>query len=58
MNRFTLLLHNKGWTVKEACERWGIHYDTYNRRCNDDKFHNQLEDMCRGLEDLTNESNT
>lgn len=50
MNKFTLIIHNKGWTVKEACEYWGIHYDTYNKRCNNTKMHNQLESMCNGLE--------
>jgi hypothetical protein len=51
MNKFTLIIHNKGWTVKDACARWGIRYETYNRQCNDNKFHNRLEDMCNGLED-------
>ena len=49
MNKFTLLIHNKGWKVQDACDFWGIHYDTYNKRCNSDKFHNQLECMCNGL---------
>lgn len=50
MNKFTLLIHNKGWKVQDACDYWGIHYDTYNKRCNSAKFHNQLECMCMGLE--------
>lgn len=50
MNKFTLILHNKGWKVQDACDYWGIHYDTYNKRCNNPKFHNQLESMCKGLE--------
>jgi len=33
----------------------GIHYDTYNKRCNSVKFHNQLESMCLGLEDKGND---
>ena len=49
MNKFTLLIHNKGWKVQDACDYWGIHYDTYNKRCNSVKFHNQLESMCLGL---------
>lgn len=53
MNRFTLTIHNKGWTVKDACEHWGIHYDTYNSRCNNSKMHNQLECLCNGLVDKT-----
>lgn len=50
MNKFTLIIHNKGWTVTAACEYWGIHYDTYNKRCNNDRMHNQLGCMCKGLE--------
>lgn len=49
MNKFTLIIHNKGWTVTEACEYWNIHYDTYNKRCNNPKMHNQLKCMCDGL---------
>ena len=55
MNKFTLIIHNKGWTVKDAIEYWGIRYATYNARCNNPKMLNQLECMCRGLEDKTNE---
>jgi len=50
MNRFTLIIHNKGWSVKGACAHWNIHYDTYNARCNNPKMFNQLECMCNGLE--------
>ena len=50
MNKFTLILHNKGWTVKDAIEYWGINYSTYNRRCNNPRLHNQLASMCNGLE--------
>jgi len=55
MNKFTLIIHNKGWTVKDACARWGIRYETYNKQCNKVKFHNRLECMCNGLEDRLNE---
>ena len=55
MNKFTLIIHNKGWKVLDACEHWGIRYATYNARCNSDKFHNQLECMCKGLEDRLND---
>jgi len=50
MNKFTLIIHNKGWSVKDACTYWDIHYDTYNSRCNNPKMLNQLECMCNGLE--------
>lgn len=51
MNKFTLIVHNKGWTVKAACEYWGVRYETFNKRCNSERMHNQLECMCLGLED-------
>ncbi len=51
MNKFTLIIHNKGWSVKDACEYWGIRYATYNSRCNNARLHSQLESMCNGLED-------
>ena len=55
INKFTLAIHNKGWTVTEACQFWGIHYDTYARRCKNLKFKNQLESMINGLEDKLEE---
>ena len=51
MNRFTLIIHNKGWTVAKAIAHWDINYSTYNRRCNNPKMFNQLESMCMGLDD-------
>ena len=51
MNKFTLIIHNKGWSVSDACEYWGIRYATYNARCNNPKMFNQLECMCLGLEE-------
>ena len=54
MNKFTLIIHNKGWTVKDACASWGIRYATYNDRCNNARMFNQLECMCNGLEDILN----
>lgn len=50
MNKFTLIIHNKGWSVTDACAHWNIHYDTYNARCNNPKMFNQLECMCNGLD--------
>ena len=55
MNKFTLIIHNKGWSVGDACKYWGIRYKTYNARCNNPKMVNQLECMCNGLEDKLNE---
>ena len=49
INNFTRIIRSRGWTAKEACEYWGIRYDTYNRRCNNHKMKTQLLSMCRGL---------
>lgn len=49
LNEFTSIIHSKGWKVEDAVKFWGITYDTYNRRCNNPKFRNQLICMCRGL---------
>jgi hypothetical protein len=50
INNFTRIVRTRGWTVREACEHWGIRYDTYNRRCNNIKMKAQLLCMCKGLE--------
>ena len=50
INNFTRIVRSRGWTVREACEHWGIPYDTYNRRCNNPRMKMQLLCMCRGLE--------
>ena len=49
INNFTRVIRSRGWTVREACEYWGIRYDTYNRRCNNPKMKAQLLSMCMGL---------
>lgn len=46
---FTKIIHSRGWTVTEACEYWGLRYGTYIARCNNEKLHNQLMCMCKGL---------
>lgn len=50
-HKATKILKSKGWTIEEACERWGIRIATYSARCNNSSLVVQLEDMCRGLED-------
>lgn len=55
IHRFTRIIRSKGWTVEEACEYWKMRTATYNARCNNPKLDNQLESMCRGLEDRLNE---
>ena len=49
---FTTIIHSKGWTVWDACERWGIRYDVWRRTCRNiqDKHKQQLRDRCAGLE--------
>ena len=49
-NEFTDIIHNKGWKVYEACEFWGIRLETYYKRVNNPKLHEQLRSMCKGLE--------
>jgi hypothetical protein len=50
-HRATRILTGKGWTVEQACFRWGMRIATYNARCNNPSLVQQLEDMCNGLED-------
>lgn len=49
LNKFTVILRSKGWTIEDACGRWGIRIATYHDRCRNQKMHNQLRDMCTGL---------
>ena len=49
MNRFTEMIHDKGMIIKEFCEYWGIHKRTYQRMCADEKRHDELEKMIRGV---------
>lgn len=50
MNEFTLMVINKGWTVKEACQHWNIDYKTWQRMRARGKDTNKLLCMIRGLE--------
>lgn len=54
-HKATRILTAKGWIVQDACDRWSMRIATYNARCNNPKLIQQLEDMCNGLEDKTNE---
>ena len=56
MNEFTLKIKLKGWTVDEACEHWGYHYDTYKRYKNNFRYHNRLRCLINGLEDKNEET--
>ncbi len=57
MNKFTLLLHQKGWTVKDACGHWRITPQTYHKHVNNESLHNRLWAMCKGLETKEDENN-
>jgi transposase-like protein len=46
---FTKIIHDKGYTVKEACKLWGIRYDVWRRKCRNPKLREQLIHMCQGL---------
>lgn len=45
------MIHNKGWSVVDALERWQISRDTFDRWRNNSKYHYRLEDLIYGLED-------
>lgn len=55
---FTIIIHNRGWTVSAACDYWGIAYTDFRRKCRrilkgNAKNPNekaQLICMCRGLQ--------
>lgn len=49
MNRFTELLHDKGFVIREFCEYWGISKRTYERYCSDSDKHDKLEKMIKGM---------
>ena len=54
----TKAIQSRGWTVKAACELWGIEYTNFRRKCRrvltGDAYNAnekaQLLCMCRGLE--------
>ena len=52
MNKQTLAIKQKGWTVKDALSRWGRTWDWYSRQVNGtDIMRQRLDDMIRGLPD-------
>lgn len=50
MNRFTLLIVNKGWKVQDAIKRWKMCEKTWGNWRDDSRYHGRLEDLCNGLE--------
>jgi len=55
LNRFTLILHGKGWLVKDFIEYWGICRATYERMTANAKSHDKLNKMIAGLPDKESE---
>ena len=53
-DKFTEIIHSKGWTVWDACKHWGIRYDVWRRKCRNIKLEAQLLSMCKGLENKDN----
>jgi len=53
-DKFTEIIHGKGWTVWDACKHWGIRYDVWRRKCRNIKLEAQLLSMCKGLENKDN----
>lgn len=50
MNKQTLAIKQKGWTVKEALSRWGRSWDWYSRQVNGTELmKTRLDDMIAGL---------
>ena len=49
LTRFTELIHDKGYTVGEFCNYWGISKRTYERYLADEAKHDKLEKMIRGM---------
>lgn len=56
INKYTLILHEKGWTVVNACKYWGMRYETFYSRSKNKKFEKQLECMCKGLPGFDHET--
>lgn len=49
MNRFTELIHDKGYVIREFCEYWEISRRTYERWTADQKKHDKLDKMIKGM---------
>jgi len=49
LNRYTLILHGKGWLVKDFIEYWGICRKTYERMTANPKRHDKLNKMIEAM---------
>lgn len=55
LSKFTVILRSRGWTIEDACEWWGMRTATYYDRCRNERLHNQLESMCKGMDNKMDE---
>jgi len=49
LNKFTLLLHNRGFTVVDLIKYWSISRDTYERYTANPKRHDKLLKMIEAM---------
>ena len=50
MNKYTRMIHNKGWSVVDALKRWNLSRDSYDRWRNSSEYIGRLKDLIDGLE--------
>lgn len=49
MKDLTIILHQRGYTVKEACNYWNMNIKTYYDKIKNPKLYPQIESMCNGI---------
>ena len=49
VNKYTAMIHSKGWKVEDALKRWRIHRNTWLRMRQSEKDKVKLLDMINGL---------
>jgi len=50
LNKYTGMIHNKGWSVVDALKRWNISRDSYDRWRKESIYNDRLLDLINGLE--------
>lgn len=50
MNKYTRMIHNKGWSVVDALKRWHVSRDSYDRWRKSDIYNDRLLDLIDGLD--------
>ena len=50
-------IKGKGWTVKDALKRWGVHATTYYKYCDSEGTcgYSRITDLAEGLPDISNQ---